>query len=76
VKDLVTYLFHNLVEDPSGVEVREVDRDRMTAYEVRVAQADRGRVIGKEGRTIRSVRTLVAAAAQRAGKRATVEVIE
>jgi len=76
VKELVTYIFHNLVEDPAAVEVREVDRDRMTVYEVRVAEADRGRVIGKEGRTIRSVRTLVAAAAHHAGKRATVEVIE
>jgi hypothetical protein len=76
VKDLVTYIVRNLVESPDAVEVREVAGDKAQVYEVKVDEADLGKVIGKQGRTIRSVRALVSAAASREGKRATVEVVD
>lgn len=76
MKDLVTYIVRNLVESPDAVEVREVAGDKAQVYEVKVDEADLGKVIGKQGRTIRSVRALVSAAASREGKRATVEVVD
>ena len=76
MKDLVTFIVRNLVESPDAVEVREVAGDKAQVYEVKVNEADLGKVIGKQGRTIRSVRTLVSAAASREGKRATVEVVD
>lgn len=76
MKELITYIVRNLVSRPDAVEVREMAGDKAQVYEVRVASDDLGKVIGKQGRTIRSVRTLVNAAASRTGKRATVEVVE
>ncbi len=76
MKDLVTFIVRNLVESPDAVEVREVVGDKAQVYEVKVDEADLGKVIGKQGRTIRSVRALVSAAASREGKRATVEVVD
>ena len=76
MKDLVTFIVRNLVESPDAVEVREVAGDKAQVYEVKVNEADLGKVIGKQGRTIRSVRALVSAAASREGKRATVEVVD
>lgn len=76
MKDLVAFIVRNLVESPDAVEVREVAGDKAQVYEVKVSEADLGKVIGKQGRTIRSVRALVSAAASREGKRATVEVVD
>lgn len=75
MKELIAYIVRNLVENPDAVDVREVAGDKAQVYEVKVDAADLGKVIGKQGRTIRSVRTLVSAAASREGKRATVEVV-
>ena len=76
MKELIAYIVRNLVEKPDAVDVREVAGDKAQVYEVRVDAADLGKVIGKQGRTIRSVRTLVSAAASRDGKRTTVEVVD
>jgi len=76
MKSLITYIVGNLVEHPGRVEVREVTGDRTQVYEVRVDPADQGKLIGKNGRTIRSVRSLVSAAASRQGKRTMVEVLD
>lgn len=76
MKDLVTYLVTNLVDDPDKVRVREVAGEKAQVFEVEVASSDRGKLIGKEGRTIRSVRALVAAAASRGGRRVVVEVLD
>jgi uncharacterized protein len=76
MKELITYIVQNLVERPDSVVVNEVAGDKAQLYEVRVDHNDLGKVIGKQGRTIRSVRALVNAAASRTGKRATVEVVD
>jgi hypothetical protein len=76
VQDLIEYIVRNLVEDPEAVRVREVAGEQTGIYEVQVAPADQGKVIGKQGRTIRSIRSLVTAAASRSGKRAVVEVLD
>jgi predicted RNA-binding protein YlqC (UPF0109 family) len=76
MKDLVGFLVKGLVADPDAVRIREVTGDQTRAYEVRVDPRDRGVLIGKQGRTIRSVRCLVAAAALQAGERAAVEILD
>lgn len=76
MRDLITYIVENLVDDPESVRVREVAGAKAQVYEVAVAGSDRGKLIGKQGRTIRSVRSLVSAAASRAGKRAMLEVLD
>jgi predicted RNA-binding protein YlqC (UPF0109 family) len=76
MKDLLTYIVGNLVDRPDQVRVNEVAGDKAQVFEVRVAAEDLGKVIGKRGRTIRSVRQLVSAAATRQGKRAMVEVVD
>ena len=73
--DFVTFLMRRLVEHPEAVEVR-VREGETVLIEVRVAPEDQGRVIGREGRTIRSLRALVATAARKAGYRATLELVE
>ena len=76
MKDLVTYLVESLVDDPGAVRVREAAEERGGVVEIQVAPADRGRLIGKEGRTIRSIRALVLAAGSRDGRRVAVEILD
>ena len=75
VKELVEFIARALVDDPSQVRVDEVDDEKGTVLELRVAPADMGKVIGKQGRTAKAIRTLVKAAATREGKRVTVEIV-
>lgn len=65
-----------LVDDPSGVDVREVDRNGTVRIEVRVAQPDMGKVIGKQGRTVRALRSLVYAAGVKQHRRYVLDVVE
>ena len=76
LKDLVDYLAKSLVDRPDKVVVNEIDRNGALVYELRVAKEDIGKIIGKKGRTAQSIRTLLAAAGQKLGKRTTLEIIE
>ena len=73
--ELVEYLARSLVDDPEAVTVEEVDAGRMTIYEVTVAEDDVGKLIGRQGKVIRAVRSLVKASATRQGVRVDVDVI-
>jgi predicted RNA-binding protein YlqC (UPF0109 family) len=76
MQELIAFMVRGLVENSGSVQVREVAGDKALVYEVRVAPEDRGKLIGKQGRTIRSVRSLAGAAASRRGKRVAVEVLD
>jgi predicted RNA-binding protein YlqC (UPF0109 family) len=76
MKDLIEYIARALVDDPDQVQVREVEGEKTTVFELRVGSGDLGKVIGKHGRTARSIRTLLNAAATKAGKRAVLEILE
>ena len=76
MRELILYIVRELVDTPDQVEVKEVDGERSSILELRVADEDRGKVIGKEGRIIKSIRTLVNAASAKRDKRVTVEIIE
>jgi predicted RNA-binding protein YlqC (UPF0109 family) len=76
MKELVEYIAKALVEDPSQVSVEEVVGQKTTVYKLRVGGKDIGKVIGKEGRTARSMRAILSAAAAKAHKRAILEIVE
>ncbi len=76
MKAFIEYVVKALVDYPYQVDIREVNGERMTVYELRLNKSDIGKVIGKQGRTIQSLRTLVNSASAKQGKRAVVEIIE
>ena len=76
MKDLIEYIAQSLVDNPDMVAVKEVEGEKTTVYELRVGPGDLGKVIGKRGRTARSIRTILNAAATKAGKRAVLEILE
>jgi predicted RNA-binding protein YlqC (UPF0109 family) len=76
MRDLVEFIAKALVDDPSQVSVEEVLGQKTTVYRLRVADQDIGKVIGKEGRTARSIRAVLSAAAAKAHKRAVLEIVE
>jgi predicted RNA-binding protein YlqC (UPF0109 family) len=76
LKDLVTYIITSLVDNQEKVEVTEIAGDKSIIYELRVGEGDLGKVIGKEGRTARAVRTIISAAAMKLGKRTVLEILE
>lgn len=76
MKELVEFVAKALVDNPDAVDVREVEGERTTIIELKVADDDVGKVIGRQGRTARALRTVLAAAATRVRKRAVLEIIE
>ena len=76
MKQLVEDIAKALVDSPSEVVVREVDGEQATLIELRVAPADVGKVIGKQGRTARSIRTLLNAVGMKLNRRFTLEILE
>ena len=76
MREFVEYIVKSIVDYPDEVDVAEVQGSRTLVYELRVAQSDLGKVFGKGGQTARSLRTLLAAAAARQGKRAVLEILE
>jgi len=74
VKALVEFIARELVDHPEAVEVREVEDERGLRLELRVAPEDMGKVIGRQGRIARALRTVVKAASLRTGRRVTVEI--
>ena len=76
MKAFIEYVVKELVDHPDEVNVREVDGERVVVFEVRLNPTDIGKVIGKQGRTITAIRTLLTSAAAKHGKRAMLEIIE
>ncbi len=76
MKELLTYMIQNLVDHPDEVSVTEREAGAETVFEVRVADGDMGKVIGRQGRIIKEVRVLMKAVAQRKGKKVSVEVLD
>jgi len=74
LENLLLVLARSLVEEPDKVEVSGTETDSRVDLELRVAQEDMGKVIGRGGRTIRAIRTVVKAASVKLGKRVNVEV--
>ncbi|HEY8695795.1 MAG TPA: KH domain-containing protein [Chloroflexota bacterium] len=75
MKDLVEFLARNLVANPDEVKVEEIPSGRQTVFELTVARTDVGKVIGKQGRTARALRSLLKVAATKKGERATLEIL-
>jgi predicted RNA-binding protein YlqC (UPF0109 family) len=76
MRELVEYIAKALVDEPGEVKVAEIEGDRVTVIELRVAQTDLGKVIGKQGRTARAIRTILNANATKLKKRAVLEIVE
>jgi uncharacterized protein len=76
MRDTIEMVVKALVDDSDAVDVREIDRNGATRIEVRVAQPDMGKVIGKQGRTVRALRSLVYAAGLKQNRRYVLDVVE
>lgn len=76
MKELVEYLARSLVNHPESVEVKETLGETASVLELKVAQEDLGRVIGKQGRTAKSIRTILNAAASRTNRKVVLEILE
>jgi uncharacterized protein len=76
VNELVREIARALVDEPEAVEVQSVDRDENTVLRLRVAPGDVGKVIGKQGRTARSVRTILGAVSMKLHHRYTLDILE
>ena len=76
MKELLTYIVCSLVDKPDEVSVEEREGSGETVFEVRVADGDMGKVIGRQGRVVKEIRVLMKAVAQRKGKKVSVEVLD
>jgi len=76
MKTLVEYIVKCIVDKKEEVDVKSVEGDKSIVLEIKVAQEDMGKVIGKEGRTIKAIRTLLGAAATKIGKKVMVELVQ
>ena len=76
MKELLLYMAKNLVDDPEAVSVTEVDDEEGKVLELRVAPGDMGKVIGRQGRIAKEIRTIVKTVAQRTGEKVTVEIVD
>jgi len=76
MKDLVAFIAASLVDDPAAVQVAETEGDGVVVLELRVAKEDLGKVIGKQGRTARAIRSLLSAAAGKDNRKARLEIMD
>lgn len=76
MKELILYIARSLVDRPEEVQVSEIEGEQTTVLELKVAKEDLGKVIGKQGRTARAMRTLLSAASTKCRKRAVLEILE
>ncbi len=76
MKQLIEYIAKALVDHPDKVEIKEIAGEKTLIYELRVGEGDLGKVIGKEGRTAKAIRSIITAAAMKQGKRAQLEILE
>ena len=75
LKELLEYLIRSIVDEPDAIEVREITGEKALVFEIKVAESDIGKVIGKHGRIINAIRTVVRAAAVKEGKKVSIELI-
>ncbi|MDR3200603.1 MAG: KH domain-containing protein [Spirochaetales bacterium] len=75
-KELVSYIAKALVDEPDGVEVNLIEGEKSTILELKVADGDIGKVIGKHGRIAKAVRTILSAAGTKTGKRVVLEILD
>ena len=76
MKELLLYIARNLVDDPDAVSVTEVPGEQELTLELRVASGDMGKVIGRQGRIAKEIRTLVRSCAQRTGQRVSIDIVD
>jgi predicted RNA-binding protein YlqC (UPF0109 family) len=76
LKELVEFMAKSLVDNPDDVQVTEVPGEQTTVYELKVSKEDLGKVIGKQGRTAHSMRTILTAASTKMQRRTALEIIE
>ena len=76
MKELIGYIAQALVDHPNQVYINEVERDQKEVIELKVAKEDIGKVIGKQGRTARAMRTILSAASAKTKKRTFLEIVE
>lgn len=76
MKELLTYIVQNLVDHPDEVSVTALEENNETVFEVRVAEGDMGKVIGRQGRIVKEIRILMRAVAQRRGQKVSVDVVD
>jgi hypothetical protein len=76
MKELAKFIAQSLVDNPEQVSVEEIEGDQTLVLELKVAKEDLGKIIGKQGRTARALRTLLSAASAKLHKRTVLEIIE
>jgi predicted RNA-binding protein YlqC (UPF0109 family) len=76
MKDLIKHIAQSLVDNPDQVEVAEVEGNQTSVLELKVAKEDLGKIIGKQGRTARAMRTILSAASAKLKKRTVLEIVE
>jgi len=75
-KELVEYIVKSLVDEPEAVEVNVIEGEKSTILELRVSQGDIGKVIGRQGRIAKALRTILSATATKSGKHASLEILD
>ena len=76
MKELIEYIAKLLVDNPEEVDVTEIEGEQTSVIELKVAKEDLGKVIGKQGRTARAMRTILGAASMKLNKRSVLEILE
>ncbi|MGP8050089.1 MAG: KH domain-containing protein [Desulfobaccales bacterium] len=76
MKELIRFIAQALVDNPEEVQVKEIEGEQTSVIELKVAKEDLGKVIGKQGRTARAMRTILSAASTKIRKRAVLEILE
>jgi predicted RNA-binding protein YlqC (UPF0109 family) len=76
MKELIEFMAKALVDQPDKVVIKEIAGEKTLIYELRVGEGDLGKIIGKEGRTAKAMRSIISAAAMKMGKRAQLEILE
>ena len=76
MKELLLFMAKNLVDDPEAVTVTEIEDEDGKVLELRVAEGDMGKVIGRQGRIAKEIRTIIKTVAQRTGEKVTVEIVD
>lgn len=75
MKDILETIIVNLVDDKESVEIKEIENEHSTMFEVKVAESDMGKIIGKQGRLAKSIRTVIKSVAGKEHKKVSVEFV-